>query len=377
MSHLTYLTFNDCYSGIFQSQVIDVVTTYNKIHPTRLLSFVPLRRYFKERKTIKANAPNVRVWPMIPGSRYWLLNKYLLQVYTLLHPSKGIVARGPFAANLALSLSKAKVCYDGRGAITAEYNEYEVSSSSFLKQAIFGIEQKAVLNTQARIAVSQQLIEYWQEQFNYTSNIHQVIPCCISKAYSSNQTDENLLHQIQQFTTNKTVFIYSGSVAKWQSFEALSIFFKQILSDLNNVLLFLSPESKHIDDLNLLYEGQVKRLWVDPKLVSEILKLGHFGILLRSKSITNKVASPTKFAEYLAAGLRVIISDEIGDYSKTVQEHDLGVVLENLDQKIEVSRFVRPSKEQRKKAQDYAHAYLFKEAEQIQQRYEKIVDLLL
>jgi glycosyltransferase involved in cell wall biosynthesis len=42
----------------------------------------------------------------------------------------------------------------------------------------------------------------------------------------------------------------------------------------------------------------------------------------------NRVASPVKFAEYLHAGLPVVLTRGIGDASGWVREHGLGVVLE-------------------------------------------------
>jgi len=45
-------------------------------------------------------------------------------------------------------------------------------------------------------------------------------------------------------------------------------------------------------------------------------------------TVTNQVASPTKFAEYLAAGMPVIISERIGDFSGMVRHHQLGIVID-------------------------------------------------
>jgi glycosyltransferase involved in cell wall biosynthesis len=40
------------------------------------------------------------------------------------------------------------------------------------------------------------------------------------------------------------------------------------------------------------------------------------------------VASPTKFAEYLACGLPVITTEYVGDFSLYVKEHNLGYVID-------------------------------------------------
>ena len=39
------------------------------------------------------------------------------------------------------------------------------------------------------------------------------------------------------------------------------------------------------------------------------------------------MSSPTKFGEYLAAGVPVVLTDCIGDYSRWAEEFRLGVVL--------------------------------------------------
>jgi hypothetical protein len=46
-----------------------------------------------------------------------------------------------------------------------------------------------------------------------------------------------------------------------------------------------------------------------------------------SGTITNQVASPTKFAEYLSNGLRVITNEGLGDFSELVRKEDLGIAL--------------------------------------------------
>ena len=46
--------------------------------------------------------------------------------------------------------------------------------------------------------------------------------------------------------------------------------------------------------------------------------------MIREGTTTNRVASPVKLAEYLASGLKVIISNGIGDYSSMVESQRLG-----------------------------------------------------
>ena len=51
------------------------------------------------------------------------------------------------------------------------------------------------------------------------------------------------------------------------------------------------------------------------------------GLLLRESHPVNRVSSPTKFGEYLAAGVPVIATEGISDFSRWISEHDVGITL--------------------------------------------------
>ena len=57
------------------------------------------------------------------------------------------------------------------------------------------------------------------------------------------------------------------------------------------------------------------------------LAAADYGLLLRQSSTVNRVACPVKFGEYLACGVRPILTPGIGDQSRLAQDEDLGVVV--------------------------------------------------
>ena len=181
-----FLTYNDLPSGIYSSQVMDVCTYISKQFGIRvkLIAFISLRNFIDNRKKIKLQYANSIVLPMFPKQRNWRLNIISLFLVFLFHKKKTIIARGPFASNLALSLRKMggvkKVCFDGRGASFAELTEYKVVEDDGVKNEIFQIEKKAVLNADFRIAVSEKLVDYWKEQFDCNDNNYVVIPCTLN-----------------------------------------------------------------------------------------------------------------------------------------------------------------------------------------------------
>jgi glycosyltransferase involved in cell wall biosynthesis len=85
------------------------------------------------------------------------------------------------------------------------------------------------------------------------------------------------------------------------------------------------------------------------------------GLLLRRSDAVNRVAAPVKFAEYLASGTPVLLTDGIGDYSAAVREHGLGAVV-NLDQPdgdlaVELKRFLSHQQSRAEELRNACRAY--------------------
>ena len=59
--------------------------------------------------------------------------------------------------------------------------------------------------------------------------------------------------------------------------------------------------------------------------VPRLLVAADLGLMLRDDSLTNRVASPIKFGEYMAAGVPVIITPRLGDHSESVRRDQLGI----------------------------------------------------
>src|SRR6185295_10953881 len=59
---------------------------------------------------------------------------------------------------------------------------------------------------------------------------------------------------------------------------------------------------------------------------ARLLCAADYGLLLRQDDVVNLVASPVKFGEYLACGVRPILTPHIGDQSDLCQSSDLGDV---------------------------------------------------
>lgn len=334
---MIYLTYADQPSGVYSSQVIDVCNFLNESHNAqiRLVSFISLHSFSKNRQKIKQEMPSAIVLPMLPRMTSFGFNTLMLFFVLLMLNQRSVIARNVLATRLALRLKsflKLKVCFDGRGAIAAEWNEYQVVPLQEWKTNIHAWEKSVVLNADFRIAVSEELVKYWNVRYDYNENNHVVIPCTLNTGFRPEMLKQEEIEKERQkmnFKPDDIVLVYSGSTAGWQSFDLLKGFLQKNLSENKNVkVLFLSEKDKNVDQLKIVFPDKIFQTFVKHSEVSGILKSCDIGILIREKSVTNQVASPTKFAEYLSAGLPVIISEGIGDYTSFVQQNDCGWVLD-------------------------------------------------
>ena len=334
---MIYLTYSDPLTGVYQSQVIDVCKYLSNAFKikVRLVSFISMKGFWKSRAEINSLYNNAIVIPMFPTILLWKLNTITLFFTAILTREKAVIARGILACNMAIALKKSgainKVCYDGRAAVAAEYEEHEVTPYKSLIKMAKHSEQSAVLKSDFRISISTKLVEYWNKTFDYNSNNHVIIPSTVNTQWNNFPLSKKEREEWRQkfgLSPDNTILVYSGSTAGWQSFDLMRHFIADILENNSKIqFLLLSQSTPQITDFHKRFQNNFVEKWISHEEVENYLMACDFGILLRDKSMTNRVASPVKFAEYLSAGLNVIVSENIGDISEFVEQNNCGYVI--------------------------------------------------
>ncbi|MCB0769139.1 MAG: hypothetical protein KDC00_01890, partial [Flavobacteriales bacterium] len=126
---ILYLTYNDQPSGVYWSQVTDVVDHLNTLGgpEVRLVALVSLRGFRATRKAIRKHSVGAWVVPMVPRMSRWKWNEAILAAICRILRPTGIIARGVFATWMAQRVKEkglvGAVCFDGRGAYAAEWEE--------------------------------------------------------------------------------------------------------------------------------------------------------------------------------------------------------------------------------------------------------------
>jgi len=142
-----------------------------------------------------------------------------------------------------------------------------------------------------------------------------VVPCCVSKI-----TDDSNRAQIRKewgVSDEEIIVVYSGTTAAYQHLEDLTIPFMLQLArvDKRVKLAFFSSEHEIIRGMLQAKSADLSKIMVrgfPQKDVATALAACNVGILLRKPTLVNRVANPVKIAEYMAAGLPLIIERGVG-----------------------------------------------------------------
>jgi len=150
--------------------------------------------------------------------------------------------------------------------------------------------------------------------------------------------NENLREKYRNhlMISDKFVFIFIGNVYySWQNLKRTLEVFKLIRDKelANNPFLMLLIRRQDYGIAREFIEkvGLEKKDFlltnVNHDEVNAYLNASDVGVLFRDDHIMNNVASPGKLGEYLSAGLPVLISKGIANYSEQVKSGGFGVVL--------------------------------------------------
>jgi glycosyltransferase involved in cell wall biosynthesis len=126
------------------------------------------------------------------------------------------------------------------------------------------------------------------------------------------------------------------------------------------------PTNDKLETFKNKYRDRVFMSHVKPNQVHNILKRCDYGIIFRKNNVTNNVSSPVKVAEYLSAGLKVLITSNVGDYSSIIVENKLGFLVNNYNEYLLLNK---PDLEEKERLKNFANDYYSKNASNLMSRY--------
>jgi len=212
----------------------------------------------------------------------------------------------------------------------ASPEETKFSSPDMIERAE-RIEAGALNGSDAVISVSDSLRRYWQNKHSGARPKSLIVPCAVDTSlFAFNQAHRDELRSKWRIGSGDPLFVYSGADQGYQQIDRIAHVFGRVLVYLPlSRILFLVPSRNRVSVERTLQKSGVPSSSyliksVHHNQVPAFLSAADLGFLLRQDLKLNHVASPTKFAEYLACGVPVIASPYVDSVRDAITSACIG-----------------------------------------------------
>jgi glycosyltransferase involved in cell wall biosynthesis len=194
------------------------------------------------------------------------------------------------------------------------------------------------------VFVSKSMGSHYFEKYAIHSEHAVTIPCCAEDNPPDPKARERIRGELG--LNGRHVVGYLGSSEGYQLPEIMCSIFKAISREAEGAFFLVISHDAEVFEKSLRANGVEAQdyhiVGVRHAEVSNYLAAMDVGLLLRDDSPVNRVAFPTKFAEYCAAGVPVVSTPFVGDVTEIVQSEDLGLVVDPHDEgaAVSIARFI-------------------------------------
>ena len=244
-----------------------------------------------------------------------------------------VICRGDLAAYVGakafLNMKNCRVLYDNRGIAFEE--SIMAHGDVWIHKRNREIKLKALTYAKQHCDlynfVTNPMRNYMIEKYEFSESIpYTIIPTLYkADAYAPDKLEE--IRRTEQWQESDYVITYVGSTNAWQSTAQLVDIIEKA-SRLSDRVRFMVLTNGDIPALKPLKEKLKNRLTITSvkhSMMKYYLAISDMGIVIRDRNIVNRVAAPTKIAEYLTNGLKILYSGEIGIITdlKSLLEEDV------------------------------------------------------
>lgn len=247
---------------------------------------------------------------------------------------------GALAKKFIFGRKKPKLLFDIRGFFPEEYTDAGIwKENGLLYRTVKRIEKWLLKESDAFVVLTEKAREILfpesaETGFDKLGRPVEVIPCCIDKKRfdAAEMLDrENIRRQLG--VENRRVLIYVGSFGGWYLTEDMGRFFARAHLENPNLFTIILTQRDLEKVKQILMEKGLKEKdflikSVSPAEVPSYLKASDAAISFIKACYSKQSSSPTKIAEYLAAGLPVISNSGVGDLDSLIIDNKVGVILD-------------------------------------------------
>ena len=256
-----------------------------------------------------------------------------------------IHARGYIPAIIARNVGKSvniPYIFDMRGLMAEEYADGGLIKKGGLKYLIIKDLEKKLLCVADKIVVLTEKARNILLNRKYIRNRGEdisVIPCCVdTEVFDFNKyADSSESIRKELGADGRYIVVYAGSYGTWYMFEEMidffnalkkkipSAFFLMLLNnDVGSAVKLFTEKGVTDSDYTVIHLGTEK--------VPQYIAAANAGIFFIKPLLSKQASSPTKFGEYLAAGLPVIANKGIGDLDDQI-DGVTGILVDDFNEK--------------------------------------------
>lgn len=199
-------------------------------------------------------------------------------------------------------------------------------------QRLLDRERNIAHRADAVLCVSQEMARHVVEKFGVNREKIVVSPCTVDHERFAADASHHSSVRAELGLEGRFIVGYCGSLQAWQLPDAsISLYLKVKQHEPSAHFLAVTTQPEKMREVLRQFgvpEQDATVRSVPHAQVARLMSAFDVGLLLREPSLVNQVASPVKFAEYLACGVPVILSRGIGDYSAMVESRSIGLVVE-------------------------------------------------
>ena len=251
--------------------------------------------------------------------------KALKEIHTIndyvIHVRNDVSAHYAFKGLKKLGIDSNKMIADVRGAGLEQLIEF--SNRNKLILWLKKIQRNSVNKSLGKInhlsVVSESLKRYVYEKVGSNVDVR-VNSCLANQSFKFDDKERKNLRRKLNIRDNESLLVMStGGDNTWQNTRQVI----EMLAGKNFKILNLSKTE-------FPHENVISR-FVPYGEMFKYLCAADAAIIFRKKGITNKVASPVKFSEYVACGLPILTNDSIDLITDYIRLNDCGKILNSLD----------------------------------------------
>lgn len=330
---LIYIAYGNV--SVFDSQVIALLNHYIELGIVReivLIIGIDYKGKSKINNLTKINKKIiVKYYKQYP--QYFLIEQLTIQSITkalkkidklenyTIHVRNDVLSHYVYKSFKRIGVRTNRIIADVRGAGFEQLIEF--SNKSKLVVKLKKVQRKQVYKSLIKInnisVVSESLKKYLVEKIGNKSII-KINSCLANKSFKFDNTERKILREKLKVNSDEYLLVLStGGNNAWQNTEETISF----LTKKNVKILNLSKtviEHEKVINKFVPYEDMFKYLCA-----------ADAAIIWRNNSITNKVASPVKFSEYISCGLPVITNESIDLITNYINLNNCGKIIFSLD----------------------------------------------